>query len=212
MGSDSALRGLPLAPTRFSLVRHGQTTYNALHRLNGDPLIAVHLDATGRSQCAELAVQLRDVPFGLAVHTGFPRTIESLDIILAGRNVPRRAMPEFGDVRLGDFEGRPVREYRQWRRTRTPADRPPGGESRLDALARYAAGTEQLLAIDAEGVLAVMHDVPIRFIANAANGDDPLDGPITAIANTELRSFDADELTRALAVMRHRLELASSPI
>lgn len=168
----------------------------------------MHLDATGRNQCVALASQLQGAPFDLAIHSGFPRTIESLDIILAGRPVPRMPMPEFGDVHLGVFEGRPVGEYRHWRRSRMPGDRPPGGESRLDALARYVAGTERLLGVGAESVLAVIHDVPIRFIANAANGDDPIDGPIASIANTELRVFDAEQLTSAVAVMRERLAMA----
>jgi phosphoserine phosphatase len=165
----------------------------------------VQLDATGRAQCRALAELLADIPFDLAVHTGFPRTIESLDMLIAGRNLPRVAMPEFGDVHLGVFEGRPVGEYRRWRRGRSPGDRPPGGESRLDALTRYLAGVEHLLALDADRVLAVVHDVPIRFIANAAQGDDPVDGPVTFIPNASPRAFAARALGDAARVMRARL-------
>jgi broad specificity phosphatase PhoE len=150
--------------------------------------------------------------FDVAVHTGFPRTRESLDIVLAGRTIRRVEMPEFGDVRIGIFEGRPVQEYRQWRRGRPPSDRPGDGESRLDALARYLAGVERLLALEAEAVIGVLHDVPIRFIANAAAGEDPLDGKVTTVPNMSVTEFDAHDLRRAVEVMRLRLADAPEPV
>jgi broad specificity phosphatase PhoE len=196
---------------QFTLVRHGQTSYNAVHRLNGDPGVAVHLDARGRAQCTKRARELRRVPFDRAVCTTFVRTEESLDILMAGRNVPRVCMPEFDDVRLGVFEGRPVGEYRDWRTGRSAADRPDGGESRIDAWTRYVRGAERLLELEGSFVLAVLHDVPIRFIANAANGDDPIDGPITHIANMQLTVLDRTALAGALEMMRARIGLASAP-
>ena len=192
----------------LTLIRHGQSTYNAVHRLNGDPAVPVHLDAVGRAQCAERTAELAERPFDVAVHTAFIRTQESLDILLAGRGVPRICIPELGDVRLGVFEGRPVGEYRIWRAGRLPDDRPDGGESRIDALTRYVDGAQRLLELEAHSVLAVLHDVPIRFIVNAANGDDPIDGPIQNVANMELTIIDRPALEAALQVMRARIGLA----
>ncbi len=170
----------------------------------------VHLNAVGRAQCAVCAADLRAASFDVAVHTGFPRTAESLAILLAGRDVPVVVIPEFGDVHLGIFEGQPVRDYRAWRRTRAASARPPGGESRIDALARYVVGADRLLRLDGRSVLAVLHDVPIRFIANAAHGDDPIDGPVASIANAEVRRFVRGSLTAALEVMRDRVAAATS--
>jgi broad specificity phosphatase PhoE len=203
-------REIPLTSSAFTLVRHGQTTYNASERLNGDPSVPVHLDKTGRAQCATLAAQLRHESFDVAVHTGFPRTRESLGILLDGRDIPIVVIPELGDVHLGIFEGQPVREYRAWRRTRPPSDRPPGGESRIDALARYVLGTDRLLNLEGASVLAVLHDVPIRFIANAGHGDDPVDGPITSVANTEVYRLDRPAMMAARGVMRDRVASAAT--
>jgi broad specificity phosphatase PhoE len=201
-----------VTPLQFTLVRHGQTSYNAAGRLNGDPAVPVHLDEVGRAQCAERAIALRAQPFDRAVHTPFIRTQESLDILLAGRAVPRVCIAEFGDVRLGVFEGRPVRDYRRWREGRSAADPPIGGESRIEALMRYVAGAERLLELEGRAVLAVLHDVPVRFIANAAHGDDPIDGPITHVANMQVIELDARALTDAIAVMRARIALASTHV
>ncbi len=193
---------------QFTLIRHGQSTFNAAHRLNGDPSVPVHLDARGRVQCAERAAELAHQDFDVAVYTPFIRTQESLDILLDGRSVPRVCIPQLGDVRLGVFEGRPVREYRAWRKTRSPDERPDGGESRIDALTRYVAGAQRLLELESSSLVAVLHDVPIRFIANAANGDDPITGPITTIANAEVTVLDRAAMIGALRVMRARLGLA----
>jgi len=147
----------------------------------------------------------------VAVYTPFVRTQESLDILLAGRTVTRVCIAEFGDVRLGVFEGRPVGEYRDWRVGRSPGERPHGGESRIDALARYVRAAQRLLELEGSCAVAVLHDVPTRFIANAANGDDPIDGPITHIANMELTVLDRAALIGAVDVMRARIGVASTP-
>ena len=114
---------------QFTLIRHGQTTYNAVHRLNGDPAVPVHLDAIGRAQCAARAAELADRAFAVAVHTAFVRTQESLDILLAGRDVPRISIPELGDVGLGVFEGRPAGEYRIWRADASRTTGPPAARA-----------------------------------------------------------------------------------
>jgi broad specificity phosphatase PhoE len=191
----------------FTLVRHGRTTYNQEGLVNGDPQIAVHLDEVGREQCLALRADLAQRRFDLAIHTRFPRTRESLALILDGRAVPLVTYPELDDVRLGVFESRPVAEYRQWRRTHPVDEAPPGeGESRVDALYRYVRGFEKMLGQDeADHVLAVIHDVPIRFMLNGVQGADPLDGPIRGVANAEVHVLSDREMERGLSAMRDRL-------
>lgn len=191
----------------FTLVRHGRTTYNNQGLVNGDPQVAVHLDDVGREQCLAIRGTLAPRHFDLAVHTRFPRTRESLALILDGRTVPIAVYPELDDVRLGVFESRPVAEYREWRHTHPVEEPPPGeGESRVDALYRYMRGFERMLAQDeADHVLAVIHDVPIRFMLNGVEGADPLDGPVRAVANAEIHVLTGTDLERGLAAMRDRL-------
>ncbi len=43
-------------PRDFTLVRHGQTDYNASHTLNGDPAVPVSLDETGRESATHGSV------------------------------------------------------------------------------------------------------------------------------------------------------------
>jgi broad specificity phosphatase PhoE len=189
-----------------ALVRHGRTDYNDRGLLNGDPAVPVLLDDEGRAQLAALKPRIDALPVDLAVHTRFSRTVESLDILLDGRDVPRAECPELDDVRLGVFEGATREAYRAWRRELGVAARPDrGGESRVDALGRYARGFERLLATRARCALVVTHDIPIRFLSNALEGDDPIDGPIRSVANGSLLLVDAADLRNAVERMRLRL-------
>ncbi|MCC6830597.1 MAG: histidine phosphatase family protein, partial [Thermoleophilia bacterium] len=141
----------------FTLVRHGRSDYNRLGLVNGDPTVAVSLDPEGEEQCRRLAAQLAGEDFDLAVRTRFARTAQSLAIILDNRDVPVAVYPELDDVHLGIFEGRPVEEYRAWRRAHGPDEHPPGeGESRVGALYRFAAGFTRMADEEAGRVLAVL--------------------------------------------------------
>lgn len=193
----------------FTLVRHGRTTFNDQGLVNGDPQVPVELDEVGRAQCLALREVLAGREFDLAIRTRFQRTGESLALILDGRDVPVVEYPELDDVRLGVFESGPIDAYRAWRRTHPPEEPPPGeGESRLDALYRYMRGFERMLDEDGAGcVLAVLHDVPIRFMLNAVTGADPLSGPVTRVENAEIHDLGEADVARALDAMRDRLGL-----
>lgn len=186
----------------LALVRHGRTTYNAERRLSGDPAVPVRLDPVGRRQVEALRGRIGGRPIDLGVHTRFVRTVETLDMLLAGREVPRLECPLLDDVRLGRFEGATVEEYRDWRDGRGDDARPEGGESRVDALRRYAEGFTLLAAADAREVLVVTHDIPIRFLANALAGDDPLTGRVRAVANASLLLVGRADLEAAVGAMR----------
>jgi broad specificity phosphatase PhoE len=189
----------------FALVRHGGTDYNAARRLNGDPSIPVSLTEDGRAQVAVLADRIADVPIDLGIHTRFPRTRQTLEILLEGRDVPIVVCPELDDVLLGEFEGASVDDYRRFRDENGQDARPRGGESRVDALGRYARGFERLLATDARAPLVVTHDIPIRFLANAIAGEDPLEGRVRAVGNASLMTVSEEELRRGVEAMKRGL-------
>jgi broad specificity phosphatase PhoE len=189
----------------FALVRHGGTDYNAARRLNGDPSIPVSLTEDGRAQVAVLADRISDVPIDLGIHTRFPRTRQTLEILLEGRDVPIVVCPELDDVLLGEFEGASVDDYRRFRDENGQDARPRGGESRVDALGRYARGFERLLATDARAPLVVTHDIPIRFLANAIAGEDPLEGRVRAVGNASLMTVSEEELRRGVEAMKRGL-------
>lgn len=192
-------------------MRHGESTYNVLGLLNGDPGVRVSLTGTGRAQAALAAERLAPVMFDIGVHTGFPRTIETLEIILGQRDIPIREIPQLGDVRLGIFEGSALSDYRDWRADHRLTDAPPGGESRIEIVDRYVDGFTRLLRLPFAEVLAVMHDIPIRILANALVDKDPLDGPVTRVRNAEVHVVDEAQIAHAIDQMKERVRRAYSP-
>ncbi len=195
------------------LTRHARSVYNERHVLNGDPTVDVPLSAAGVEQCRVLAEELAHVPVTYAVRSRFPRALQTLTLILGGRDVPVEVIPQFDDVALGVFEGRPVEEFRAWRREHGPDAVPPGGgESRVQCLRRYAEGYEALLQIDSPVVLGVVHDVTLRMMVNAINTHDPITGPVEHIPNATLYRFTADQIRRGLEHMRGRIDAAGPEV
>jgi broad specificity phosphatase PhoE len=193
----------------FVLSRHGESTLNLEHRINGDPAVPAALSELGREQARRLGVQVAHLPLDLCVTTRFPRTHETARIALEGRDVPFVQEPLLDDVRIGELEGRTIDEYRAWKRDHHRSDPFPGGESLDDAAARYARGFRALLALDAETVLVVCHEIPIRYALNAAAGSDDVDGPEHDVANATPYLFEAAALERAAARLEQLLTAAA---
>lgn len=181
------------------LVRHGETTFNVEGRINGDPEIRVPLSARGREEAAQLARQIAHVAVEVCVHTRFPRTLETAQIGLGARSggVPLVCEPLLDDIDAGNLEGRPMRELGAWTQAHGPDDPIPGGESLHDAARRFAKGFRRLAVRPERIVLAVCHELPIRFALNAAAGSANLEQPEHQIANATPYLFEQATLVVA---------------
>jgi broad specificity phosphatase PhoE len=181
----------------FVIARHGESTLNLEGRVNGDPSLLVPLTEKGRDEARLLGQQIAQIPVDVCVHSRFGRTRETAEIALAGRDVPFETEPLLDDIDVGDLEGKTLDDYRQWKRMHTRANAFPGGESLDDAARRYARAFRKLLGRDEERILAVTHEIPLRYAINAADGSDNLDGPTHQLENATPYLFDEDALTRA---------------
>jgi probable phosphoglycerate mutase len=186
----------------FILARHGQSALNATHRVNGDPSVPVALTEQGEAEAARLGLELAAVGLDLCVHTRFGRTLQTAEIVLAGRKVPLEVEPLLDDIGVGDLEGETIESYRAWKRAHTRADAFPGGESLDDAARRYARAYERLLARPERRILVVCHEIPVRYALNAATGSDDLDRPVHEIENCVPYLFDEEGLGRAAERIR----------
>lgn len=183
-----------LGHAEFILLRHGQTGYNVERRVNGDPAMPVHLSELGRAQALALAPRIGSVAWGSAWHTRFPRTRETLELLLPGGLPPPRVLPELDDIDVGVLEGQTIEAWRAWRRGRSLAEAPEGGESRIAVLRRYARGFERLHDEAALPALVVCHDQGIRYLENVLEHDDPMFGPVQEIPNATLYAYCAADV------------------
>jgi broad specificity phosphatase PhoE len=182
----------------FILTRHGESTLNLEQRINGDPSVPVALTEKGREEARLLGEQIKHIPVDLCVHTRFARTHETAEIALEGRDVPFQVEPLLDDIDVGDLEGVPLQDYRAWKREHVRSDDFPGGESLDDAARRYAEAFRKLLQRSEQSILVVMHEIPLRYAINSADGSDDLDGPAHQLANATPYLFDEKALSRAV--------------
>jgi broad specificity phosphatase PhoE len=128
----------------------------------------------GVEQARRLGEELRDTQLDLAVTSALRRTVATADEALRGRDVPRAVIAELNDPRYGDFEGRPLDDYRAWAAAHSSsAQAPGGGESRLEIVARYTRAFRELLARPEPAIIVVSHSLPIAYTVLVREGADP---------------------------------------
>jgi broad specificity phosphatase PhoE len=186
----------------FLVARHGQSLFNVDKVVNGDPALDRGLSEQGIEEAEHLGGQLAAVPLHLVAVSPFPRAVQTANIALDGRDVPHLVDEELGDVRIGDLEGNSLDAYRDAPAHSNRKERFPGGESLDEAALRYVRAFARLLARDEAVTLVVCHEVPVRYLANAAAGSSELNGPLHYVANAAPYLFTDESLQGAIERMR----------
>lgn len=152
-----------MLPCHFFLVRHGETAWNAVGRIQGQTDIA--LNRIGREQAAELARQLAHESFAAIYASDLSRAMETATPIALQKDLPIQKEPRLRELDFGDFEGRSAVELRQrhpdWFRrfvSTTPDFEVPNGESYPQFFGRVTAALSAIAPHHAgENVLVVVH-------------------------------------------------------
>jgi 2,3-bisphosphoglycerate-dependent phosphoglycerate mutase len=186
----------------FLVARHGQSLFNVDQVVNGDPALDRGLSEQGIEEAEQLRGQLAALPLDLVAVSPFPRAGQTADIALGGREVPHLVDDDLGDIRIGELEGASLDAYRAAPAHSNRRERFPGGESLDEAALRYAAACERLLARDQPVTLVVCHEIPVRYLVNAAAGSGELNGPHQYVANAAPYLFDEASLQRAVERIR----------
>ena len=113
------------------------------------------------------------------------------------RKLPFVTEPLLDDIDVGDLEGETLEAYRAWKHSHAREVPFPGGESLDDAALRYAQAFRRLLKLPHDTMLAITHEIPIRYALNGAGGSDSLDGPAHEVENAVAYLFDDEALARA---------------
>jgi 2,3-bisphosphoglycerate-dependent phosphoglycerate mutase len=186
---------------RAILARHGESERSVVGRTNGDPRTACALTETGREEARALGRALASDEIDLCVTSEFERVRETADLALEGREVPRLVLPELNDIRFGEFEGRPLTDYRAWAHAHGPEEPAPGGgDSRAETVGRYVRAYRTILARPEETVLVVAHGLPVRYVLDAVEGRNPA-AVIAQVPYAEPFRLEAGELTAAVDIL-----------
>ena len=184
------------------LARHGESEYSARGLVNGDASVEVGLTDAGVRQAQALGRALAGTAVDLCVTTELPRTRRTAEEALAGRDVPCETWPELNDPRAGSYEGQHLDAYREWAWAAGSAEAAPGGgESRHDAVARYARAYRSLLERPEPTILAVVHALPIAYVLRALDGSAPSARIDQPVEYAQPHRLDSAALRRALALL-----------
>ncbi|MDP6353327.1 MAG: histidine phosphatase family protein [Alphaproteobacteria bacterium] len=160
---------------RIYLLRHGAVSYFDQDGKPRNPK-TVSLTAQGRAQAAAAGAALAEVPFDRAVCSGLPRTRQTAEILLAGRDLAIDDITDLGEIRGGRFDTiPPARREAElvygFEAAMRPGARFAGGEAFADFEARVVAAFEAQLATPGwTQLLMVAHDAVNRVLLGWACG------------------------------------------
>jgi len=192
------------------LIRHAQTPANACGLMNADGDAEPVLTQRGALDARAMAVRLATERIDTVVCTARLRTRRTAEAV-AAVHAPAPdivCVPELSEIVAGEFAERPVEDYRAWVRARPAWAAPAGGESVLAAATRYADGLRTVASMRGRGVVAVLHNLPLRMTANVLAGDDPLRGPVQVFPQDRILRIDRLGLAAAAASLAAWAEAA----
>ncbi|MGE5468269.1 MAG: histidine phosphatase family protein [Ignavibacteria bacterium] len=202
--------------TRLCIVRHGETDWNAVRRIQGQ--IDIPLNATGHAQAATTAAGLAGERFDAVYSSDLLRAWQTAEPIAAAHGLPPRPEPRLRERHYGRIQGLTTAEAQErcpdlhaayaGRHLHHDLD---GGET-LTVFADRIAGLLGELARAHIGcnVLLVAHGGVLDIIYRIAAGRDlasPRDFPIP---NAALNRIEYDGTTWRLVAWGDRTHLESS--
>ena len=152
---------------RILLARHGQTSWNALGRLQGHT--DIELNDVGREQARELAARLASAELTAVWASDLARARQTGEIDAAALGLaPPTVDPDLRERHYGVFEGLSRDECtaqhpEAWQDWVAQKGAPPGGETRPDAAARMARALDRIAASSGGPVLVVSHGGVMRL-------------------------------------------------
>ena len=188
--------------SRLLLVRHGESTWNAEHRLQGqaDP----PLSPLGREQTAALLPFLDEIP-ARRLSSDLTRAVQTAELLgLGGAPTDQR----WREIDIGDWAGHTLDELdpadvAAWQRGELP---PPNAETFAELQARVAAAVDELRG---EAVIVVTHGGCVRAATAHLTGADPR--RLAPPANASLTVIEHGERIRLHAYGLRAPDLPETP-
>ncbi len=110
----------PVSGLTVTIARHGQTTWNAIKRIQGQlswfteadgTIVPVTLSEKGVRQAGKLAIKLRDTVFTHCFTSDLKRAVDTVEIVMKGRDISILQDPRLRERSRGKWEGKFESEY-----------------------------------------------------------------------------------------------------
>jgi len=154
--------------TTFLLIRHGDT--DAIGQTLAGWTPGWHLNARGKQQAERLAQRLAERPIRAVYTSPLERTVETAEPIARRHGLEAQLVEALGEIRLGEWEGRPFKELdprEDWRKFNAfrSGTRAPGGELMIETQTRMV---QQITSLcerhPSDTVALVSHADPLRAV------------------------------------------------
>jgi probable phosphomutase (TIGR03848 family) len=133
--------------TTILLIRHATTDAVGKRLAGRSP--GVHLNNEGQAQAAKLAERLTGLPVSAVYSSPLERTLETAEPLARALGLETRVAEDFVELDFGEWTNRAIEElsgdeaFRRFNVFRS-CTRVPGGETMLEAQARFVAGLQKL--------------------------------------------------------------------
>lgn len=151
-------------PSKITLIRHGETDWNAAERWQGHSDIP--LNENGRAQARALAPYVRGLGITRIVSSDLARARETAELACAGLGIPIETDPRLREVKIGRWEGMTLNEikeqdaerYAKFKAQPYQEQRFPEGDSRAEQAERVSAALFDLVGrYPGEHILVTTH-------------------------------------------------------
>lgn len=186
---------------RVIVSRHGESVASASGIENGKPRNDQGLTPKGQEQAHALGEDIADDPIDLCIVSQFPRTQQTAEIALHGRNLPCLVEAKLNDLCYGEMEGVSKEVYRDWKREHMLSTPLPGGESLMQVAARLCTALEMLLARPERCALVVTHELLIADLMHAVSRQSPAQ-PHADVPYAAPYRLSAKDISRSVAFLR----------
>lgn len=190
---------------RVLLVRHGQSEWNANHRLQGQA--DIDLSAHGRAQADSLRTVIDGIGPCRAISSDLKRVRETANRIWSAQPV---LTDQLREIDVGEWTGREIADiqaqdpekYLGWRAGTTT---PPGGETWTAFANRVSKVIEDQLEDPCENLLVVCHGGVIRAILHRFLGLEPAHIiPVGPASLTAIRARNGNGKPARLELFNYR--------
>ena len=178
------------------LVRHGQSTWNLEHRVQGQQN-APELTDLGRQQASLAAAELSPLGAVRLLTSDLTRAVQTAEIIGRAVGLTPVVTPLLREQALGTLEGLTTRQATAALAgvdLTDPDGRYGGGESRSDVVARFRALLASPTVAElgrADGIVMVTHGDTIRIAAAELLAEDLMTAPWRKIDNGSVTTIRA---------------------
>jgi broad specificity phosphatase PhoE len=192
--------------TNFFLVRHGETDWNRLGRIQG--ATDIPLNDTGRDQARATGEKMQGRKWDVIVSSPLSRALETASIIASCIGLPEPTpVPDIVERNYGEAEGMTGPELEAFYPDDTPV---PGRETREAVKVRVLAAMHSIAAANkGKNVIIVAHGGVIRAVLQSTTGQAFFGERIT---NGSVHSFHHSDDGLQLVQFNDPLELLTDDI